>query len=354
LVALLEVARARLHPGQGELDLPLPSGRVGHGVITGKRCALLWQVLTGVYRDLGFEAVGDDAFAQMVLARIVEPTSKADSLRVLAEIGAEHASLRTMFRSLKRCQARGYRDTIAASCYEHACSAGDLSLVLYDVTTLYFEAEDADDLRKVGFSKERRVDPQVVVGLLVDRNGFPLQIGCFEGDKAETLTTIPIVTAFQERHQIEGMVVVADAGMLSAKNLRELDEAKLRFIVGSRVSKAPIDLASHFRWHGDAFTDGQVIDTLTPRTGRNKDNDPARRAEPVWEREEHDGSWRAVWAYSAKRAARDARTLTLQENPPRPWSPGRRPPAPRGSSRPATGRAPWTGRHWPGRATSRA
>ena len=80
------------------------------------------------------------------------------------------------------------------------------------------------------------------------------------------------------------------------------------------MSKAPIDLASHFRWHGDAFTDGQIIDTLTPRTGRNKDNDQALRAEPVWEREEHDGSWRAVWAYSAKRAARDARTLTLQEN----------------------------------------
>jgi hypothetical protein len=314
LVALLEVARARMHPGQGELELTLPAGPVGQGVITGKRCALLWQVLTGGYRELGFDVVGDDAFEQMVLARIVEPTSKADSLRVLEEIGVEHASLRTMFRSLKRCQARGYRDTLAAACYEHASTAGDLSLVLYDVTTLYFEAEDEDDLRKVGYSKERRVDPQVLVGLLVDRNGFPLQVGCFEGNKAEKATIIPIVTAFAARHSIEGMVVVADAGMLSAANLRELDEAGLRFIVGSRVTKAPIDLASHFRWHGDAFTDGQVIDTLTPRRGRNTDNDPALRAEPVWEPGEHDGSWRAVWAYSAKRAARDSRTLTLQEN----------------------------------------
>ena len=64
------------------------------------------------------------------------------------------------------------------------------------------------------------------------------------------------------------MVVVADAGMLSADNLRDLDEANLRFIVGSRVSKAPNDLESHFRWHGDAFTDGQVIDTITPQGGR--------------------------------------------------------------------------------------
>ena len=110
------------------------------------------------------------------------------------------------------------------------------------------------------------------------------------------------------------MVVVADAGMLSATNLRELDEAGLRFIVGSRATKAPIDLASHFRWHGDAFTDGQVIDTTTPRTGRNSDNDVKVRAEPSWDPDEHVASWRAVWAYSAKRAARDHKTLTLQEN----------------------------------------
>jgi hypothetical protein len=186
--------------------------------------------------------------------------------------------------------------------------------VLYDVTTLYFEAEKEDGLRRVGYSKERRVDPQIVVGLLVDRGGFPLEIGCFEGNRAETATIIPIIERFQARHGLAGMVVVADAGMLSASNLRELDEAGLRFIVGSRMTKGPADLASHFRWHGDAFTDTQVIDTITPRTGRRSENDPALRAEPSWDPEKHPGSWRAVWAYSAKRAARDARTLTAQEN----------------------------------------
>ena len=179
---------------------------------------------------------------------------------------------------------------------------------------MYFEAEKEDDLRKVGYSKERRVDPQIVVGLLVDRAGFPLEVGCFEGNKAETATIIPIIKQFQQRHELADMVVVADAGMLSGSNLRELDEAGLRFIVGSRVTKAPIDLAAHFRWHGDAFTDGQVIDTITPKNARRSENDPARRAEPVWEPERYPGSWRAVWAYSAKRAARDNKTLTAQEN----------------------------------------
>jgi transposase len=192
-----------------------------------------------------------------------------------------------------------------------------VSLCLYDVTTLYFEAEQEDELRKVGYSKERRVDPQIIVGLLVDRAGFPLEIGCWEGNKAETATMLPIIRQFQERHSIEAMVVVADAGMLSAGNLKDLHEAGLRFIVGSRVTKAPADLASHFRWHGDAFTDGQVIDTITPRvatTTARGVNDEKKRAEPVWDPGVHERSWRAVWAYSAKRAARDAKTLTLQEN----------------------------------------
>ena len=190
-------------------------------------------------------------------------------------------------------------------------------MCLYDVTTLYFEAEHEDALRKVGFSKERRVDPQIVVGLLVDRNGFPLEIGCFEGNKAEKLTIVPIVQQFIERHNLADLVVVADAGMLSAANLKALDEAGLRFIVGSRTTKAPVDLESHFRWHGDAFDDGQIIDTITPRVSTvaaRGVNDVNLKAEPVWDPAEHEASWRAVWAYSHKRAVRDRKTLGLQED----------------------------------------
>jgi hypothetical protein len=275
---------------------------------------LLFHALDVVYGDLGFGALGDEVFRDLVLARVVEPTSILDAGRVLADLGRKAASDKTMRRTLARCADRGYRDKIAGLCFAHALASGDVSVVLYDVTTLYFEAEHEDALRKAGYSKERRVDPQVVVGLLVDRHGFPLEIGCFEGSKAEKHTILPVIRQFQARNGIEAMVVVADAGMLSAANLDDLDEAGLGFIVGSRVTKAPVDLESHFRWHGDAFTDGQVIDTLTPKTGKNKDNDPALRAEPAWDRKGHPKSWRAVWAFSARRFARDNRTLTAQEN----------------------------------------
>jgi hypothetical protein len=322
LAVLMAQARRHLHEGQEVLDFDVGGFEDAGvperpGLITSKRSALLWEVLTSAYARLGFDAIGDEAFVQLVLARIIEPTSKADSVRVLSEVGVEPASLRTMFRSLQRAQQRDYRGQVATACFNHAAINGDVSLVLYDVTTLYCEAEKEDDLRKVGYSKERRVDPQVVVGLLVDRRGFPLEIGCYERNKAETLTIVPIVKAFAARHGILDMVVVADAGMLSSANLRDLDAAGLRFIVGSRVTKAPKDLESHFRWHGDALTDGQVIDTITPRDQRGtavKTSDPSKRAEPVWDPSVHAKSWRAVWAYSTKRAVRDNKTLTLQEN----------------------------------------
>ena len=327
LAALMEIGRHRIAPDQLALDLtPTPpavsglltaSAPVGtDAVVESKRSGLLWDVLHGVYTRLGLRNAtgGDRAFEQMVLARLIEPTSKAQVPRVLGDLGLESVSVRTLFRSLARAQERGYRESLSGALFEHVTASGGLALCLYDVTTLYFEAEREDDLRKVGYSKERRVDPQIIVGLLVDRHGFPLRIGCWEGNKAETTTIIPIVEAFQAAHGIEELVVVADAGMLSAANLAALDDARLRFIVGARQVRAPGDLEAHFHWHGDAFTDGQVIDTITPRRGSQSERDKSRKSEPVWDPHTHPGSWRAVWVYSKKRAARDNQTLTAQTN----------------------------------------
>ena len=71
---------------------------------------------------------------------------------------------------------------------------------------------------------------------------------------------------------------------------------------------------ARFHWAGDAFTDGQLIDTITPKRGSNTERDKSLRAEPVWDPDTHPGSWRAVWVYSKKRAARDTQTLTAQAN----------------------------------------
>ena len=217
VAALLEVGRQRIAAwqGQGLLDLESldpAAGRTGlvGATVESKRSGLLWDVLHGAYTRLGLRNAtgGDRAFEQMVLARLIEPTSNAQVSRVLGDLGLESVSARTLLRSLGRCGQRGYREAICQALFDHVTASGGLALCLYDVTTLYFEAEREDDLRKVGYSKERRVDPQVIVGLLVDRAGFPLQVGCWEGNKAETTTIVPIVEAFQAAHgTAEPMVV---------------------------------------------------------------------------------------------------------------------------------------------------
>lgn len=373
LGVLLARARALLEPpGQGALALDIeptppvvglaspvdapvlfdarsagPVGRDGPGRVVATDARVLFDALSVVFTGLGFDVLGDEVFRDLVIARIVEPSSLLDSGRVLTDLGRRPASYATMKRTLARAEAQDYRGRIAAGCFAHAATSGDISLVLYDVTTLYFEADKEDDLRKVGYSKERRVDPQIVVGLLVDRHGFPLEIGCFAGNKAETLTILPVITAFQARHGLADMVVVADAGMLSATNLRELDEASLRFIVGSRMTKAPVDLASHFHWHGDAFTDGQVIDTITPKTGAHA----ARTTAPC--APNRSGTLRCTPDRGGRSGPTptSGRSATGGPSPrrrtgPAPSSTGRRRPGPHGSSRPPTARAPWTRQPW--------
>lgn len=96
LAVLMAQAGRRLHEGQEPLDLGLSEVEDAGvpdrpGLITSKRPELLWKVLSSAYARLGFDVVGDAAFAQLVLARIIEPTSKADSVRVVTEVGVEPA-----------------------------------------------------------------------------------------------------------------------------------------------------------------------------------------------------------------------------------------------------------------------
>lgn len=318
LTALMAIGQEKLHPDQGVLPLDATQPPVaGTPVAKSSRSGLLIDALTRAYQWLGFsEALDDEAFLQLVLARLIEATSTSDSVRVLHELGVDGVVHRNTFMAaLRRAQERDYRARISQLCFAHSVATTGVSLCLYDVTTLYFEAEHEDELRQVGYSKERRVDPQIVVGLLVDREGFPLEISCFEGSTAETHTILPVIHEFQARHGISDMVIVADAGMLSAANLTAIDDAGLRFIVGSRQTKAPTDLATHFQWNGDYAEDGHTVDTLTPKGKKPLDPDRTnRRAEPVWEPEAFPHAWRAVWQYRRKRAMRDEQTLNKQRN----------------------------------------
>jgi Transposase DDE domain len=258
---LKAVARQRLHAGQDTFDFG--DGRPAGATlpILSTRSQLLWDVLGLAYTSLGFDAgCGQDAvFKTLVLARLIEPTSKLDTIRVLEEIGVAAPSYPTINRRLRGYATDEWRQQLARVCAAHV-GLGPATLLLYDVTTLYFETDEGDGFREPGFSKERRLEPQITVGLLTDVRGFPLTVHAFEGNTAETKTILPVIQAFAAAHQIPEVTVVADAGMLSGANLAALEDAGLRFIVGARIPDLPYQVAEWRRTHpGEPIGDGQIF-----------------------------------------------------------------------------------------------
>jgi hypothetical protein len=271
--ALKAAAGQRLVEGQGELDLGLDTaGSGGPLPITSSRAALLGDALARAYRVLGLDraAGGDQVFFQLVAARIIEPTSKQDSLRVLDEVGLAAASYPTLNRRLPRYAKDAFRQALSAACAAHA-RVGPASLILYDVSTLYFETDKPDGFREPGFSKERRLEPQITIGLLTDAAGFPLTVRAFEGNKAETATMLPVLQEFMAAHRLSNITVVADAGMISEANQQAIAQAGLTFILGTKIPRVPDPVAQWRRKHpGEPIPDGQIFTQPWPATTKEK------------------------------------------------------------------------------------
>lgn len=274
LEALKAAATQRLAAGQQSLDLDLGQNRTSDGPlkITASCSQHLWDALCHAYRVLGFDRAldGDEVFRDLVLARIIEPTSKADSLRVLAETGVDPPAYRTVKRRLPAFAKDAVRQALSKACATHA-QLGPASLVLYDVSTLHFETDVADGFREPGFSKERRLDPQITLGVLTDASGFPLNVAAFEGNKAETATMVPVINAFKAAHRLTDVTVVADAGMISESNQVALQAAGLSFILGTRIPYLP-DVVRQWRddHPDDQVPDGLVLTQPWPSTSAEK------------------------------------------------------------------------------------
>lgn len=281
-LALLRAKAQEIIEGeQQSLDLGIDVTPAGTGskqsplAVTGERAGYLIDAITGAYRALGFDAATDhdSVFADLVMARLVQPGSKLDSVETLAEIGVASASYRTIKRRLPLYGEPGFRDRLTAASAAHA-GIGPGVMVLFDVTTLYFETDEADDFRKPGFSKERRLEPQITVGLLADVSGFPLAVGAFEGNLAETRTMLPMLERFAGTYNVDDITVVADAGMFSDGNKKAIVDAGLHYILGVRTPDIPYPLQAWRKANPEAeYTDGQIWSSAD-RSGRGPDGEP--------------------------------------------------------------------------------
>ena len=137
LAVLVNVANQRLHGVQDDM-LPLePAERPQQGpVVESSASAVLWSVLADAYRRLGFDRIDDEVFALLVGARLIEPTSKVDTIRVLSELGLPAPHRNTLYNCLRRCAEDDYRAQIATACWQHVTASGSVALVMYDLTNL--------------------------------------------------------------------------------------------------------------------------------------------------------------------------------------------------------------------------
>lgn len=263
--------RARRLIDNGQLAFDLEGLEpVGHAVASGsvsdplpvveEKAVYLLQVIDAVFKDLGLDAAtgGDRVFYDLVAARIIEPGSKLASIQTLASVGVKSASYATIKRRLPTYATSQFRARLTRALASWA-RIGPGVLVLYDVTTLYFETDTPDELRRPGFSKERRLEPQITVGLLTDAAGMPLSVGAFEGNRAETHTMLPMINQLRAAYQLEDITVVADAGMFNAANKQAITQAGLNYILAVKTPHIPAVIA---RWREDNphsdYTDGQT------------------------------------------------------------------------------------------------
>ena len=194
-------------------------------------------ILNQVYRLVGFDTIGDDILKQLVIARLCQPLSKSGTVDYLKSHFDEDVELHKIYRYLDRLN-NTLQEKIQKISVEHTRKilGGQIGLVFYDVTTLYFETDHSDDLRERGFYKDgKHAQPQVVLGLLVSKDGYPLSYSLFNGSQYEGRTMLPIVEDFVSRFNLSDFVVVADAGLMNKTNLSLLESAGYKYIIGARI-----------------------------------------------------------------------------------------------------------------------
>lgn len=220
-----------------------------HLKITSPYHHFAYETLSFFYQRNGFNKLKDKLLQDLVIIRIIEPASKIRSLSLLREYFDISFGHTTLYQGLRRIrEAKNEIETVAVE-YAKKHLSFDFSLVFYDVTTLYFETfkedEDLTDdqgkvigegLRKNGFSKDHKSNqPQILVGLLVTKEGYPVAVEMFPGKMFEGKTMIPVILKVKEKYEIKNLTVVADAGMLSFANMQELEKHNLSYIVGARM-----------------------------------------------------------------------------------------------------------------------
>lgn len=211
-----------------------------------------------IYDALGFGAVEHHLFRDLVVARLAYPGSKLKTIDYLYRYEGKQVSIDSVYRFLDKLNSH-LKEQVEQISFSHTFKVlnGDIGVVFYDMTTLFFETSDEDDLRKTGFSKDgKHQNPQIYLGLLVGVGGFAIGYDIFEGNIFEGHTLIPILQKFEKRFGLTKPIVVADAGLLSTDNVGQLESNNYEYILGARPKNESIKIKT--RILSLKLSDGQV------------------------------------------------------------------------------------------------
>ena len=190
-----------------------------------------------IYDYIGYGRIREELFRHLVISRLAFPLSKLKTTEYLYRYRGESIDVDAIYRFLDKLNS-SLKPVVEEISYKHTLRTlhGNISVVFYDMTTLYFEASDEDDLRKAGFSKDgKHSHPQILIGLLVGLGGYAIGYDIFEGNTYEGHTLVPFLEAISRKFKLGKPVVVADAGLLTGKNIELLQKDNYEYIIGARL-----------------------------------------------------------------------------------------------------------------------
>ena len=242
-------------------------------------------------------------FKELVISRILYPGSKLYLIDYLAYFKKKHIDKNKIYRFLDTLYKEDIKDSIEECIFNHTKKIMNdtIAITFYDVTTLYFESESEDDLRRIGFSKEGKLArPQILLGLFTTLQGYPLSYEVYEGNKYEGHTLIDVLKKFQTKYKLKTKpIVVADRGMLNNANIAFLENNNYKYILAYKIKN--VDSSLKEKIANLTFTDDGVIHTINiDKEIVYKDNEDKKQTLKI--------SQRLILSYSSKRAKKDKKT----------------------------------------------
>jgi len=221
-----------------------------------------------IYDSIGFGAISESLFRHLVIARLAFPLSKLKTIDYLYRYQGTSLDIDAVYRFLDKLNDK-LKPQVEQIAFAHTKKVlnGNISVVFYDMTTLYFEASDEDDLRKTGFSKDGKHQcPQIYIGLLVGLGGYAIGYDIFEGNTYEGHTLIPFIEKISQKFNLNKPIVIADAGLLSNDNIKALESRGYEYVLGARIKNESETLKSQIL--STSFADGTTKNYSKTKTTR--------------------------------------------------------------------------------------